>query len=169
MLRPVVQMAYHVPSLERAAVDAAARFGWGPFFIAEHVALRHCRYRGRESVFFHSCAYGQAGDIMVELLMQHDPAPSAVRELYDPHETGLHHMASFTQDLARDIARYELEGRVAMDMTSAEGLRCAYIDLRDQTGHYLELCEPSRPLTDFYGFIRAAASGWDGRDPVRML
>jgi hypothetical protein len=74
------QIAYHVPDPVTAAADCARRYGWGPFYLLEHIPLASCEYRGRPARFDHSSAYGQAGDLMVELISQHDDEPSVVRE-----------------------------------------------------------------------------------------
>ena len=62
-IRPV-QIAYHVPDPERAAHDYARAFGWGPFFLFEHIPLASCCYRGAKTPFDHSSAYGQAGELI---------------------------------------------------------------------------------------------------------
>ena len=44
-LRPV-QVAYHVPDPVAAAERCARDFGWGPFFLMEHIPLASSLYRG---------------------------------------------------------------------------------------------------------------------------
>ena len=44
-------------------------------------------------MFDHTSAYGQWGDIMVELVQDHGTGPSVVRDLYNVDESGLHHLA----------------------------------------------------------------------------
>jgi hypothetical protein len=43
------------------------------------------------------------------------------------------------------------------------------LDLSDELGHMVELYEPAVPLLDFYRYVRRAATGWDGADPLRRL
>ncbi|HSN72231.1 MAG TPA: hypothetical protein VLT59_12020 [Steroidobacteraceae bacterium] len=77
-----VQLAYCVDDPAAAAAEAAERFGWGPFFLLEHIALEWSRYRGQPAPFDHTSAYGQAGEVMIEFITQHNHAPSAVRDQY---------------------------------------------------------------------------------------
>ena len=49
-----VQFAYHVPDPEAAARRYAAAFGWGPFFLMQHIPLERSVYRGQPAVFDHS-------------------------------------------------------------------------------------------------------------------
>lgn len=166
----IVQIAYHVPDIDAAARDFSARFGWGPFFILRHIPLASCTYRGAPGAFDHSSAYGQAGPVMVELVQQHNDGPSAVRDMYGPAEFGLHHMASFTDNLQDSLDRYAAAGfPTAMRALSKAGVEFAFVDLRATHGHMLELYEPSRPLAGFYKMVREAAENWDGSDPVRDL
>ena len=121
-LRPV-QIAYHVPDPERAAADSAASRGWGPFFLFEHIPLARVRYRGAPASFDHTSAYGQAGEIMVEFITQHDDSPSVLRDLYRRGQTGVHHVAHFVPDLAAAIVAFGASGApLALEATTADGV-----------------------------------------------
>lgn len=164
---PPVQIAYAVPDAEAAARSWADTFGAGPFFLNEHIPLTDVVYRGRPGAFDHTSAYGQWGEIMVELVQDHGVAPSPVRELYSPGESGLHHLAFFVDDLQQ--ATDALAGRgypLAMSAV-ARTTRFHFVDAVARLGHFIELYEPTDGLQGFYGLVRDAARGWDGRDPVR--
>jgi hypothetical protein len=166
-LRPV-QVAYHVPDPAAAAERCAREFGWGPFILLEHIELERSLYRGTPAPFDHSSAYGQAGDVMVELITQHDDAPSALRDLYASHETGIHHVACFVDDLAAELARLRECGyAVALDARTRTGVDFAMVDASASLGHMLELYEPGEDLRRFYGYVRKCADGWTGDRPVR--
>jgi catechol 2,3-dioxygenase-like lactoylglutathione lyase family enzyme len=168
-LRPV-QIAYHVPDPAAAAERCARDYGWGPFFVMEHVPLALSLYRGRESAFDHTSAYGQAGDVMVELIAQHDDSPSALRDLYAAHESGLHHVAYFVPDLRAALAEFRARGReIALEACTTTGTEFAMVDVVDELGHMVELYENADALAKFYAYVKRKADGWDGRDPVRRL
>ncbi len=112
ILKPV-QIAYHVPDPAAAARRYAVEFGWGPFFLMEHIALAECRYRGQPATFDHTSAYGQAGEFMVEFITQHGDAPSALRDLYRADQSGLHHVAHFVPELEAAVADFRKRGYVA--------------------------------------------------------
>lgn len=163
-----VQIAYHVPDPERAARDFARRFGWGPFFLFEHIALSSCIYRGAPAHFDHSSAYGQAGELMIELITQHDDTPSVLRDLYPGDGVGIHHLAHFVPSLGAALDQARAAGTdVAMDACTATGTRFAMLDTSAQLGHMIELYEGAGDLLKFYRFVRRAADGWDGALPLR--
>ena len=169
---PVRQLAYKVNDLETAAAAHHRQFGSGPFFVVRHVALQSSHHRGVERPFDHSSAYGQWGAMMVELVVQHNPEPSALHEMfpYGSGAEGLHHAALFVDDLGAAIARFARDGApLAQLSVTATGTAFAFVDTRASLGHMLELYEPSEMLTGFYDVVAAAARGWDGRDLIRAL
>lgn len=168
-LKPV-QIAYHVPDPEAAAVRCAARFGWGPFFLMEHIPLASCLYRGRPQVFDHTSAYGQAGEMMVELITHHGEGPSVLRDMYAASESGVHHVAYFVPSLAEALDAYRGQGfEVAMEARTSGGVEFAMVDARSDVGHMLELYEPREDLEKFYSYVKRKSQGWDGQQPVRRL
>ena len=168
VLRPV-QIAYHVPDPRTAALRYAKEFGWGPFFLMEHIPLESCSYRGVPSTFDHSSAYGQAGDLMVELITQRDDSPSVLRDMYGAGQTGLHHVAHFVRDLEAGLDEFRGRGYdVALEATT-RGVRFAMVDTRAALGHMLELYAAQPQLSRFYEFIRRKSQDWDGSDALRSL
>jgi hypothetical protein len=168
--RNAVQIAYHVPDPASAARECARRFGWGPFFLFEHIALSSCLYRGEAAAFDHSSAYGQAGEMMIEFITQHDDTPSVLRDLYPSDGVGVHHMAHFVPDLHQALERARAaDTAVALDARTATGTRFAMLDTTQHLGHMIELYEGSGDLLKFYRFVRRAADGWSGDEPLRRL
>jgi hypothetical protein len=150
--------------------DYARQFGWGPFFLFNHIPLSTCVYRGSPATFDHSSAYGQAGEMMIELITQHDDSPSVLRDLYPGVGVGVHHMAHFVPNLAEALVQARSAGtEVAMDACTATGTRFAMLDTTRQLGHMIELYEGAGDLLKFYRFVRRAADGWDGSEPLRHL
>jgi hypothetical protein len=169
-LGSAVQIAYHVPDPETAAAQFAARLGWGPFFYLEHIPLESCRYRGAPAVFDHSSAYGQAGDLMVELITQHDDSSSVLRDLYDRESTGIHHVAHFVPSLGATLAQARSEAiEVALEACTATGTEFAMLDLSAALGHMVEVYEGRDELLKFYRYVRQASVSWDGSRPLRRL
>jgi hypothetical protein len=168
-LKPV-QIAYHVADPERAAHEYARSFGWGPFFLLEHIALSSCVYRGSTAVFDHSSAYGQAGDLMIELITQHDDTPSVLRDVFARDAVGVHHVAHFVTSLpdALDQAR-AAQTDIALDAWTATGTHFAMLDTSRRLGHMVELYEATDDLLKFYRHVRRAADGWNGAQPLRRL
>ncbi len=165
-----VQVAYHVPDPAAAARRYADEFGWGPFFLMEHIALAECRYRGQPATFDHTSAYGQAGELMIEFITQHGDAPSALRDLYRADQSGLHHVAHFVPELEAAVADFRKRGYVAaLEARTTTGVDFVMIDTSRDLGHMLELYEAGSGLRRFYDHVRNASRDWDGSDPVRRL
>ena len=143
VLGPPVQIAYAVVDARAAAHEWAERFGAGPFFLAEHIPVTDVVHRGVPGEFDHTSAYGQWGEIMVELVQDHGTGPSAVRDLYAPGETGLHHLAYFVdeQGFAAQTARMPGDGPTWID---------SLITLSDESGHeklFAKYVKVKAPLT----------------------
>lgn len=168
MRRPgtIVQLGYVVADIEQAALAWAAR-GAGPFFVID-TAFHDVSHRGRPARFPLTTAHGQLGDLQIELMLQVDDEPSVVRERFAAGETGLHHVAGFTDDLEGSLREHIAAGHAtAMRATSEYGLRIAFVDTVAAYGHMWELYEQHAPTHAFFDRVAAAARDWDGKDPVR--
>lgn len=167
---PIRQIAYVVRDVRDAAERHAALYGSGPFFVAEHIALRRAVHRGVEGVLDHSSAYGQWGALMVEFVQQHDPGPSVFRELYPDGREGMHHVALIVDDLAVARARFEAAGMpVALHAEMMDGFTFLMMDAVERSGHFIELYEGVPALAGFYDMVRDAAGSFDGRDVIREI
>ena len=147
-----------------------ARYGAGPFFISRGIRLAWAEHRGNPADFIHSSAYGQWGNIMMELVQQDDDSTATpFRDMYKEGEEGLHHMAIFVPDVGKAIDAFGREGlELATRCETREGgVEFAFIDATKTLGHMIEIYEPSPPVAGFYQMVREAADGWSGQDPVR--
>lgn len=170
LTRPAVQIAYFVPNIREAAARMSATFGAGPFHIIERIKLAKGEHRGRDCLFVHSSAYGQWGNVMMELVQQDEEGPSPFRDMYRPGEQGLHHVATFVDDVQTAIAAYAARGMpLAARAETLTGTEFAFIDATATLGHMIEIYVPNQGLRGFYDFVRESARGWDGTEPVRVL
>ena len=148
-----VQIAYAVDDVEAAASLWRERFGAGPFVIRSHIELDSVRIAGESTTFDHSSAYGQWGDVMVELVQQHTPSIGAAR--------GLHHCAYFVEDVeAAQLALTEV-GYPELLFANVAGSSTAFAfhDARPTLGHLIEIYEGTPRLREFYAYIRSLALG----------
>ena len=169
---PLRQVAYFVADLAGATAAHTRSFGSGPFFVLEHVALSRSEHRGIACPLDHSSAYGQWGEVMVELVVQHNPDPSAFHDMYPvgSGRFGIHHTALFVDDLQAAITAFAADGfALAQYAETATGTNFAFIDAVERYGHMIELYEPTPTLNGFYAMVAAAAENWDGREPIRKL
>ena len=79
-LRDIMQMAYVPGDFEKAFKLWTRRIGAGPFFSLEHVKLEHGRYRGEPVEIDFSIMLGYWGDMQIELIPQHNQAPSIFKD-----------------------------------------------------------------------------------------
>ncbi len=169
LLKKPVQIAYAVENAEAAAKRWARDFGAGPFFLAEHIEVTDVVYRGSPGEYDHSSAYGQWGDIMVELVQDHGSGPSVVTDSFSQGKYGLHHLAYFVKNL--DRATNSLRGmgfELAMS-AKASNTRFHFIDARVLMGHFIELYERDERLSKFYSMVEESSVNWKGDDPVRKI
>lgn len=165
-----VQIAYHVQDIESAAKRMHDTFGAGPFFVNREIQLSHAIHRGEACLFVHSSAYGQWGELMLELVQQEDDGPSPFRDMYAKHESGIHHIATIVPDQRAAYAAYQKAGfEVATIAQTTGGTQFAFIDTLKQTGHFVEVYEEAPVLRNFYNQVRVAALNWQGQDLLRDL
>ena len=164
-----VQIAYAVDDAAVEAARWATDFGAGPFFLVEHILVTDVIYRGSPGEYDHSSAYGQWGDMMLELVQDHGIGPSVIRDSYASGETGLHHLAYFVEDLNITTEKLASMGFELAMSAKASDTRFNFVDARSLMGHFIEIYEPDERLSSFYNIVREASLDWDGKNPVRKL
>ena len=166
----IIQNAYHVSDIDRGIERWNRLWGLGPFFVRRNIGLQNITYRGKPSALEISAAYVQAGDIMVELVTQHNDAPSIFRDMYGPHEEGFHHVAIDFGDHDAQVKHYcDLGFEPASSFLTVEGRGATYMDTIAMLGHAVEVYIVNDSLIDLYKEVRSAAEKWDGRNMVIEL
>lgn len=163
----VVQVAYATTDVRAAAREWHERYGAGPFFVRDNVPMTQVLVDGEEAVFDHSCALGQWGNVMVELVHHHELEPAALEDDMRRGAIGVHHVACFVDDLeaARDQL-VEAGARVVMDARSRE-VRFIFLDPGPEHGHLIEIYEETPYMSALYRKVREAAADWDGSELIR--
>lgn len=165
---PVMQNAFVVPDLD-AAMDHWTRvMGVGPFFLLEHISFAECRFRGKPANIDISVGIAYWGDVQIELIVQHNDAPSIYTEFLGRGYKGMQHMGVITPSVDDDLARLAAHGIEAVqEGRTALGIRFAYVATDFHPGGMVELIEGKRGVLAFFETMREAARTWDGSDPVR--
>jgi catechol 2,3-dioxygenase-like lactoylglutathione lyase family enzyme len=169
-LGAVMQLAY-VPADFDAAVDYWTKvMGAGPFFALEHVKLEDVKYHGQPSDIDFSMALGYWGDLQIELIRQHNDAPSIYKAWRDQSQEGLHHVCILVDDmaLARAVCA-EAGAEVVQEAHVPGGGEVIYADAGGGPGTLVEILKPGPGSRAFFAMMREAARGWDGSDPLRRL
>ena len=165
-----VQIAYFVSDIRKAAKKMTAMTGAGPFFVVDNIELEWGEHRSESCSFVHSSAYGQWGDVMMELVQQDSDGPSPFRDMYGPGEEGMHHVACFIDSIDDTVSEFAALGyRVAARAKAKIGTEFAFIDTSKTLGHMIEIYVADETLSGFYSFVKQASVDWDLSDPVRSL
>lgn len=135
------QMGYVVDDLEEAVRRWRRTTGAGPFQWLKDVQVESGRYRDGLSNVQFSVALAQCGDLQIELIAQHNDAPSCYRDLFAPGQEGLHHLAVRTECFEQDLSRYQAAGFPAAFSGVYESTRFVYVDTSAALGFMLELVE----------------------------
>lgn len=165
----IVQHAFVVPDLDDGIERWRATLGAGPFVVMRDFVGNELMYRGRPSTTAVDYAFGQSGDIQVQLIAQTDPGESIYRDMYVPGQGGFHHVCALVpmddweaQVGAFTDAGYELAASL---MTSAPAV---YFDCRADLGCFVELYGRSERSEAFFAHLRELHQTWDGvTEPIR--
>lgn len=165
---PVFQNAYVVNDLDQAAQRWADTCGAGPFFMTRHHRTDDFLYRGQPIEADVSYAFGYLGDLMIQLIQQHDDQPSIYRDMFPPGAEGFHHIALLVPaaQFAGERQRIMNLGHAAACDLKAGGVNATYLDTRASIGVFLELHDdpPRIPVT--FEQWRQAHLAWDGANPI---
>ena len=161
----IIQNAYYVPDLDHAITRFHNLWDLGPFFVRRHIGLENVLYRGEPAALDISAAYTQAGDIMIELVTQHNDAPSIFRDRFAAHESGFHHVALDFGDHDSQVESFNSRGFESVtSFRTNEGRGATYLDTFELLGHATEIYIVNDSLRALYAKVRDAASTWDGKD-----
>ena len=160
---PVMQIAFVVRDLDAAIGYWTRVMNVGPFFLFEHVPYSEFSFRGKPSAVDMTAALAYSGETQIELIQQHNEAPSIYAEFLDSARTGVHHVAVMTDAVQDSIEHLSAEGwSLVQQGRAVQGAQFAYLERVGDPGGILELIERS-PLTDeVFGRIREASRHWDG-------
>lgn len=168
------QLAMVVHDAEAAMKTWAERLGVGPFLCVREMTMENYRYRGEPSPGpVVTLCFAQSGDLQIEIIQQHNDAPSAYTEFLGSGREGCQHIATWYEDKAsydRDYAAALAQGLTLVH--EGEGgpsrARFAYFETGLPGGLMLELAEALLPdVRALPDTVRALAADWDGRDPIR--
>jgi catechol 2,3-dioxygenase-like lactoylglutathione lyase family enzyme len=162
------QLGFVVDDLDRAMTQWLAE-GSGPFFVVRKPNGSGVSYRGKRLDLQFSVAFAQSGDTQIELLHQHDGAPSYYREAIPVGTSGLHHVGRLVDDFDAAMSRYAKRGVAVAGQNAPGDQRFTYFDTRAGLGAMTEIIEITPSILSFFDHIAAASVGWDGRDPLREL
>ncbi|MEM6851525.1 MAG: VOC family protein [Pseudomonadota bacterium] len=165
---PVMQLAFVPEDFDAAITHWTKVMGVGPFFWIEQAGLRNARFEGRASDVDFGLAIAYWGDVQIELIKQHNDAPSIYRSA--PYaRAGLHHMCVLTDDIGKSRSAAEGVGATfPLEADAPGGGAVFYADCGGDQG-LIEVLQPAPGSLGFFDMMKETAKGWDGADPVRPV
>jgi catechol 2,3-dioxygenase-like lactoylglutathione lyase family enzyme len=164
------QAGYVVNDIEQAMDYWSKTLGIGPWFYNPRVPIVNYRYRGDSYEPHNSVALANSGSLQMELIQVRNDTPSMYRDFLKAGNTGLQHVAYWTQDYDADLARLEAQGfKAVMSGEVGKNGRFVYFDTETHPGTVIELSEVAGPKGKMFDLIREASQDWDGKDPVRAF
>lgn len=162
------QIGYVVRDLD-AAIAGWLQLGVGPWFVMRGLAMP-AHYRGRPCRTTISLAMANSGEMQLELIQQEDDTPTAYTEFLAAHGPGYHQLAYWTDDFESTMDEIAAAGwPVVWSGGEGLGVRFAYVEVPDGPAPIIEISELTEASRGMSAFVREAAAGWDGSDPIREL
>ncbi|MCS6946347.1 MAG: VOC family protein, partial [Steroidobacteraceae bacterium] len=93
---PLLQYGFVVHDWRAAAEHWTRNFGVGPFFVLEHVPFARCLYKGAPAELDLTVAIAYSGEQQIELVQQHNDAPSIFTDFSRGGRDGLQHVGVLT-------------------------------------------------------------------------
>ncbi len=167
----VIQFAYTVDDIQKGMRRYTELLRIGPWFLIGPFVPTKGVYRGAVTKMSISLAVAFAGEAMVELIEQHDQAPSVYQETLKARGAhGFHHWAIGARDFDATVARFKSQGyEEAFSDISPRGVRVVYFDTSRNLPGMLEVIEMTADVEEQYRQMYQAAKEWDGHYAVIKL
>jgi hypothetical protein len=169
--KSIIQFAYTVDDIQTGMHRYTELLQIGPWFLIGPFVPAKGLYRGAVTKMSISLAVAFAGEAMVELIEQHDQAPSVYQETLKARGGhGFHHWAIGARDFQTTVAEFKSRGyEEAFSDISPRGVRVVYFDTTRDLPGMLEVIEMTADVEEQYRRMYQAAQDWDGRHTVNRI
>jgi catechol 2,3-dioxygenase-like lactoylglutathione lyase family enzyme len=170
-LGPIRQIAYLVNDIEDAMHHWHSVMGIGPFFYIPRRVAAGFQDDGRSRAPEYSFGFAQSGQLQIELIQQHNDAPTAFLAWKQAGRQGMHHIAFWTDTFDEAMQRLLTAGHHIIQAVDPPGggNRNAFLARQGHDGTLMEISETSGSKGRFFARVAEASVGWDGTDPVRLV
>lgn len=160
---PIFQIAYVVDDIHAAIRHWSQTFSVGPFVLLERIRFKELMVEDVASDAEVSLAFADRGDVQIELIQQHNDAPSAFLK-GKLQWRGVHHVGIRTSDIEAEEQKLVAAGMVRIQRgVSASGSVTVFLNGGPDWG-IVELIQ-SADGGAFAKRVRDASVGWDGVSP----
>ncbi len=167
-LGPIMQLSY-CPADYEAALARWIALGAGPFFERPHVQLENVLYRGKASAIDFSIALGYFGAMQIEIVRQHNDAPSMFTDWRLAGREGVQHVCVLVDDVRPVRAHVaQMNGIIVQEavLPNAAGA-VIYVDFGTDVGTIVEYLQIGAAGRAGFAAMHAAHLAWDGSNPIR--
>lgn len=162
------QIGFVVHDLEAATAQWLGKTGAGPFVLMPNQRFEGWSYRGQPQELTLDIAFGQAGDVMLELIQPRGVWPNVYGESLPKNEPYLHHFGFLVDDINR--ASEEIDAALITSARIDSGAELRYFDCRSRFGVHFELISDTSSVRSFFELSEGLARDWDGSTaPVRRF
>lgn len=165
----VMQLAFVPEDFDAAIKHWTEVMGVGPFFWIEKAGLENAVFDGAPSKAAFGLALAYWGDLQIELIKQHNSAPSIYNTQPWAGTGGVHHVCLLTDDIIDAKAKAVGSGARLVVTADVPGGGAVFYADTGGTGGLVEVLQPSPGGHDFFDMMREAAAEWDGSDPLRVI
>ena len=166
----IIQIAYTVADIEEGMQRYTDLLHIGPWFLIGPFVPPKGVYRGATTKAQFSLALAYTGQLMVELIQQHDEQPSVFQETLKARGAhGFHHWAIGARDFEMTTAQYRSRGyqEAFTDTAPAPlGCRVVYFDTGRELPGMLEVIEINTATEEEFHKLYQAAREWNGKDYI---
>jgi hypothetical protein len=160
--RSINQIGYVVRDLEEALSIWLQTTGAGPFVRMQDYRFEDWTYQGRPQPMALDIAFGQAGNVMIELIKPRGPWPNVYGELEPQSPCSLHHFGFLVDE--PETAGKALGGQLITSASIDETAELRYFDCRQSLGTYVELISDTPSTRAFFELSEEISRDWNGQD-----
>lgn len=166
-LGQIMQLAFVPKDFDAAVRYWTETMGVGPFFDLQHIQTEKTLYRGKPVNLDFSVAIAYWGDMQIELIRQHNDAPSIYTSWLAAGREGLHHVCLVVDGMAQARRICQAAGaEVMQEVWLPGGGEAIYVDAG---GGLIELIDFPKEHLEFFDVMKQEAARWDGSDPIRVV
>ncbi len=164
----IIQIAYTVADIHEGMRHYGDLLRIGPWFLVGPFVPPKGVYRGATTKMQVSLALAFTGQLMIELIEQHDEAPSVFRETLKARGAhGFHHWAIGARDFETTATQYRSRGyQEAFSDLAPMGFRVVYFDTSRDLPGMLEIIEMNADAEQGFHTMYQAAQEWDGKTHI---
>ena len=166
----IIQIAHSVADIQKEMRHYSELLHVGPWFLIGPFVPPKGVYRGKPTRMQVSLGFAYSGDIMIELIQQHDNEPSVFQETLKARGAyGFHHWAIGARDFDKATSHYRSLGyEEAFSDTAPAPLDCrvVYFDTGRELPGMLEVIEINVATEEVYRQMYQAARDWNGKDHI---